>query len=259
MITHRIVEHLKRQHWTAVLIEIVIVVIGVFIGLQANNWSEQRRDRMRERTYLTSIAAELDESIQSIENSIAVMRERMALDELLIESATDPGRVRAEPGRFIYAITRGGYTFSPGIHGFTFEEIKSAGDLGLISDATLALDLMKFYANVEAGAQWGYLRSLNQSEYIKRSAGILTTQQLMLAPASTHVVPTVSVEDALEARKRMLDHPDFIAWVPTVLFFRTSDLDTYEAWLESAKQLRARILAQPGVRAPEAAPGPGAG
>lgn len=39
MIGSRIVEQLKQQHWTSVFIEIAIVVLGVFIGLQVNNWN----------------------------------------------------------------------------------------------------------------------------------------------------------------------------------------------------------------------------
>src|SRR4051812_39978670 len=52
MILRRITEHLKQQHWTAIAIDLGIVVLGVFIGLQVNNWNEARNDRARERIYL---------------------------------------------------------------------------------------------------------------------------------------------------------------------------------------------------------------
>jgi hypothetical protein len=44
-------------------------------------------------------------------------------------------------------LTRG-YTFSPVIRDDTFEEIKSAGGLGIIRNKTLAIDLMRFYSDV---------------------------------------------------------------------------------------------------------------
>ena len=120
MILKRVVEHMKQQQWSAVVIELTIVVLGVFIGLQVNNWNDARRDRMREQAYLEGIAVDLDESIVSLTKSIGLTRKRMILDELLIKAATDPDVVRADPGRFIYAITRGGYSFSPTIRGYTF-------------------------------------------------------------------------------------------------------------------------------------------
>ena len=49
MILRRLTEHLKQQHWTAIAIELVIVVLGVFIGIQVANWNEARRDHDRER------------------------------------------------------------------------------------------------------------------------------------------------------------------------------------------------------------------
>lgn len=48
MLLRRITEHVKAQNWTAVVLDFVIVVVGVFIGLQVNNWNEARLDERRE-------------------------------------------------------------------------------------------------------------------------------------------------------------------------------------------------------------------
>ena len=42
MLRHVIV-HLRRQDWTAVFIELAVVVVGVFIGAQAANWKAARQ------------------------------------------------------------------------------------------------------------------------------------------------------------------------------------------------------------------------
>ena len=41
----RIIEHLAAQHWTAMWIDLVIVVVGVFIGIQVSNWNQARARR----------------------------------------------------------------------------------------------------------------------------------------------------------------------------------------------------------------------
>jgi len=248
MILRRVIEHLKKQQWTAVVIELVIVIAGVFIGLQVNDWKDARRDRAREVVYLESIATELDESIASIQQSIGCSNDRSALDELQIDAATDPEVVRADPGRFVFAITRGGYTHSPSIRGYTFETIKSTGDLQIIGDRQLVLDLMKFYATVQGQSQWGPFRTFCQTEYFRRSAGILTAKQLMQTSSDSGPIPSADLEDAMGAYRRMLAPPDFIEWLPTTLSNRTVDVRFDTRWLEDAKSLRARILALPGVR-----------
>jgi hypothetical protein len=42
MLLRRIIEHVKVQNWTAIVIDFVIVVVGVFIGIQVSNWNEGR-------------------------------------------------------------------------------------------------------------------------------------------------------------------------------------------------------------------------
>jgi hypothetical protein len=40
---------------------IVLVVIGILIALQINNWNENRKDRALEKTYIYRILDELEE------------------------------------------------------------------------------------------------------------------------------------------------------------------------------------------------------
>jgi hypothetical protein len=241
----KLFEHLRQQHWSAIVIELLIVVLGVFIGLQADAWNQGRRDHERERAYLGRISKELDESITSIQRSIELTRKRMAMDQLLIDSVDHPELVRGDPGRFLYAVTRGGYTFAPNVHGYTFEEIKSNGELGIFTDPKLSLDLMAFYSDVQQKAQWNYLRSLSQFEYIRRSAGILSAGQLALeADDADSTLATEDVEGAMAAYQRMLARPEFVEWVPVTLDYRRTDLEYGKQLLKSANALRDRAWAE---------------
>lgn len=59
MILHRVINHMKSQHWTGAFIELLIVVLGVFIGLQANNWNQARVHRADERAFLLQLREEI--------------------------------------------------------------------------------------------------------------------------------------------------------------------------------------------------------
>lgn len=59
MILRRVIGHFRRQEWTAIGIDFLIVVFGVFVGLQVNNWNEARRDRKDERFYLAQLHQDL--------------------------------------------------------------------------------------------------------------------------------------------------------------------------------------------------------
>ena len=59
MIVRRLVENLKQQHWTGVLIELAIVVLGVFIGLQVSTWNEARVERQRTAQVLDAFRTDM--------------------------------------------------------------------------------------------------------------------------------------------------------------------------------------------------------
>lgn len=66
MILRRITEHVRDQNWTAIGIDFLIVVVGVFIGIQMSNWNETRSEIARERLLLGELRAELAESIEQL-------------------------------------------------------------------------------------------------------------------------------------------------------------------------------------------------
>ena len=73
MILHRIINHLKSQHWTKVFIDLVIVVLGVFIGLQVNNWNQVHQERQRARQLLNTMGV----SMRDFDRTTAEMDQRI--------------------------------------------------------------------------------------------------------------------------------------------------------------------------------------
>lgn len=55
MILRRFTEHLKKQNWTAVGLDLAIVILGVFIGMQVSNWNQERLDRQETARLLSEL------------------------------------------------------------------------------------------------------------------------------------------------------------------------------------------------------------
>ncbi len=45
MILRRVIKHVRNQEWTAVFLDFLIVVMGIFVGLQVTSWSASRAER----------------------------------------------------------------------------------------------------------------------------------------------------------------------------------------------------------------------
>jgi hypothetical protein len=69
MILRRLSKNLQAQNWTAITIDFLIVVLGVFLGIQASNWNQARTDRAETRHLLMRIAPEIDQIIDFAANT----------------------------------------------------------------------------------------------------------------------------------------------------------------------------------------------
>lgn len=64
MILRRVTQNLRNQNWTAVFIELVIVIFGVFIGIQMANWNQDRIDRHETERMLAQLVPELQSQLE---------------------------------------------------------------------------------------------------------------------------------------------------------------------------------------------------
>ena len=63
MLLRRITNHVNDQNWFAVGIDFVIVVVGVFIGIQVANWNAERAEFQKETDALIELRKEIEASI----------------------------------------------------------------------------------------------------------------------------------------------------------------------------------------------------
>ena len=59
MILRRLADAIRRQDWFTILIEITVVVIGVFIALQVQQWAQELDERQTEAAYLSRLYDEV--------------------------------------------------------------------------------------------------------------------------------------------------------------------------------------------------------
>lgn len=90
MLLRRVIQHVKTQNWFAVAIDFVIVVVGVFIGIQVSNGNDAQSDRKREHAFLQALVEDVRQDIIDIGVTISVETSRIsALDHLIRRSAGD--------------------------------------------------------------------------------------------------------------------------------------------------------------------------
>ena len=64
-------KYLKYAIW-----EIVLVMIGILLALQVNNWNIDRKDRIREVKYLKNIELDLQKDLKSLNYNLEFRRKK---------------------------------------------------------------------------------------------------------------------------------------------------------------------------------------
>lgn len=165
MIQRRITDAFRKQDWFTVALETLIVVLGVFLGLQVNNWNEGRSDRARETVHLASLVEDIRSDIADIDEINRVSGLRMSAMGFLLEHASGQalpngfdsarGRITIQPSA-PYAeddtnsIGIAMFIFTP-LDGnrLTYDTLINTGDIGVISDVSLVREIQTYYANVD--------------------------------------------------------------------------------------------------------------
>lgn len=146
MILRRVIDHVRKQEWTAIVIDFVIVVLGVFVGIQVSNWNEARKDRARADDYIARLA-------NDVELEVALWGH--AID--YYSTARDYGRValagfKADPATldedFLIAVYQASQVWYAAPNRATFDELQSTGGIVVLRDPALRTSLSNHYLRV---------------------------------------------------------------------------------------------------------------
>jgi len=146
VIIKRLARTLRDRDWPAIGVEVLIVVVGIVLGLQANEWHEERKLRQQESIYLSKIQddllamqAELADRITLFDTSAQRMISALRALEACDSSSDAQGHVK-------YALEK--YQASPPISFLdaTYGEMVASGSLARLRDDELKRQLAQAFS-----------------------------------------------------------------------------------------------------------------
>ena len=145
MILRRISEHVKAQDWFAVGIDFVIVVIGVFVGIQVANWNEARIEDQRARGFLERLSGDLAQELVEIDRRIAYVGRSIEYGEAALAWVEDGTLAQGSAWQTVLAFFQASRILPYTPVDTTYREMSSAGQLGLVRDAGLRASLTEYF------------------------------------------------------------------------------------------------------------------
>ena len=203
MILRRFSERLKQQDWVAVMIEFVLVVAGVFLGIQASNWNDQRKERSLEASYIARIAQDLRSDASELDEIIRVSAVRMALLNAILPKASGHalpsgfdsarGRVTVEPVAPYGAATQGSPDYALFIltpldeNRSAYETMINTGAIAHMRDIATLRRIQEYYAAADRENHFEVIMEQNRDKLIdaERKVGISPVKPMTFDQLST--------------------------------------------------------------------------
>jgi hypothetical protein len=161
MVIRRIRDHVATHNWFAVGIDLVIVILGVFIGTQANNWNDARI----ERAAAAESRREIIDDLRENEIDMATRKAYYAAvrsHAIAALSAIESGRSRGEP--FLIDAYQASQVWTRPLIRAGYDEMTNAGLSPRIGDRETRSRLTAYYTN----SRQFEITALNSTSYRER-------------------------------------------------------------------------------------------
>ena len=236
MILRRLSQSIKEQNWTAIAIEFVLLVAGVFLGIQVANWNVERETKQKAAVFTERLRADLRGEDWTYQFLIAYNREVLANANRAVEALE--GKAAISDEALLVSAYRATQYRNRNQRGSTFDELISTGNIGLIRDRTLRETAIRLYnlavfdVLVREGVESRYRQtfrtslpnyvqraiSKNCGDRVSRPGDYSTIQSNLDYPCQTGL----SAQDIAVSASALRANPDILRF----LRLRIADLET---------------------------------
>jgi hypothetical protein len=144
VILRRLSQSLKEQNWTAIWIEFVLLVTGVFLGIQVSNWNAERETRQKSALFTARLLADLKFEAWGYQYLIEYEKDVLANARRALDGFDGSKPLSDE--QLVIAAYRATQYESQDRHRATYDELVSTGTIGLITDQKMRDTAMFVYS-----------------------------------------------------------------------------------------------------------------
>lgn len=166
MVVRRIREHVASHNWFAVFVDLIIVIIGVFIGLQVNNWNQARIDRAEAADYRTRIIDNLRVNEAEIAARAAYNRQVRAHAVAALNALQQANAALGE--EFLIDAYQASQVWRRPFQRIAYDELVDSGVAGKFGDSPTRAALSAYYVET-SGFDETALRETAYRERLRRA------------------------------------------------------------------------------------------
>jgi len=159
MILRSVTKHIKDQNWFAVALDLVIVVFGVFMGIQVSNWNQNLENERIANKYLERLEDDLQFEKANYQNTASYFKSVLSYANSALEAYNKSANQLTV--NFLIDHYQASQTLEIPTRRATYDELLATGRIGLISNEKIRIVISNFYENSGARAM-----TMNRNSYL---------------------------------------------------------------------------------------------
>jgi hypothetical protein len=176
--------------------EIILVVIGILIALQINNWNQVRIEQNKEQTYLSNIKRDLQNQLKSIDVQLEHEKKYIDNTQPFLDSYYKYKRIILD-STFNQSLTLATERRTFVRTDPTYTDLISSGNIDIIKDITFKNKLIEYYQNLER------IEKINQNNNIHLNDQVYFSEILRLIYYDDEFTP--NSEELVEISNRIVN------------------------------------------------------
>lgn len=177
MMLLRFSKHIRNYDWFAVVVEILVLIVGVFLGFQVTEWNQERILSSQQQMYVERIKSDLLDDIRESDTVIRVNSLAMENIRYLENVIRNPSHAGLDPNKIFQALGRPGGVRQVQLRRETFEELRNNGRLNVLENRELETALVEYYSNRDVRDQFNFFGIESSLAYGEAADGLLTIDQ----------------------------------------------------------------------------------
>ena len=147
MFLKRLRQEAGKQNWFGVGVDLVILIVGVFLGIQVNNWNQARLDRQKGHDYRQRLIEDIDANNHSFVRRRIYYSTVRSFATAALAALDRP--LESDPAAFLVAAYQASQIIPTKLRRATYDEILATGNLENLGDAKTRELIMNFYNGVD--------------------------------------------------------------------------------------------------------------
>lgn len=146
MLLGRFINHFKEQNWFAVCLDVIVVIVGIFLGLQVTNWQEHLNEQEDARQYLSRLNDDLEADLQNITYREEFWTAVANYGVTAMKYMENPDKPYDDYWQIVLATFQASQMAPLEVTDVTYKEMQQAGQLGLIGSQPLRRQMAEYYS-----------------------------------------------------------------------------------------------------------------